>query len=479
MPSTTPITNPMPTLEQQVQQLADGTISSVQLTIELLDRIDATQSTLNAFKLTRREAALEEAAEADRRLANGERAPMLGVPTAVKDDTDLAGYPTAFGCEGAFPNKLEDAALVTKFRAAGAIIVGKTNTPEFGQWPFTEGPGFGVTRNPWSLEHTPGGSSGGAAAAIAAGLLPAAIGSDGAGSVRIPASWTNLVGIKPQRGRISTWPDAEAFCGLTVNGPLARTVADAAFLLDITAGRHDGDIHTPPAPTRPFREAADREPRRLRIALSTRIPFSGVPASLDPEIGAGVERLAEALVNLGHDVVLDEPSYKLVGASFMPRSHHGLRQWWTRVPEPDRLDPRTRGNCRNGLAMEGPVLKLARAYERLLHHQVGAIFNRVDIVLAPTTAQPPLRIGATNGASNWQTDKIVVGACPYAWPWNVLGWPGINVPAGFTTSGLPFGAQLLGPANSEALLISLAAQLEDVERWYAKAPPHAVTTMSR
>lgn len=473
------MTNPMPTLEQQVRQLADGTVTSVQLTTQLLDRIDATQSTLNAFKLTRREAALAEAEQADRRLADGERAPMLGVPTAVKDDTDLAGYPTAFGCEGPFPSKTEDAALVTKLRTAGAIVVGKTNSPEFGQWGFTEGPGFGKTRNPWSLEHTPGGSSGGAAASVAAGLLPAAIGSDGAGSVRIPAAWSHLVGIKPQRGRISTWPEAEAFCGLTVNGPLARTVADAAYLLDVTAGKHEGDLHTPASPGVPFRAAADRDPGRLRIALSTRIPFSGVPASLHPEIRAAVERLAEVLAKLGHEVVTDNPRYGIVGASFMPRSHHGLRDWYRRVPDPSRLDPRTRSNCRNGLPMEGPLLGLARAYERPLQKQLGAIFNRVDVVLAPTTAQPPLRIGATDGKSNWQTDKIVVGACPYAWPWNVTGWPGISVPAGFTTDGLPIGAQLLGPASSEALLISLAAQLEDVERWYEKVPPHAVTASPR
>jgi amidase len=465
--------NPLPTLEQQARSLADGRTTSVALTTEALDRIEASQPTLNAFKLIRREAALAEAARADERLAAGERAPLLGVPTAVKDDTDLAGYPTAFGCDGEFAPKTDDSELVRRFRVAGAIIVGKTNTPEFGQWPFTEAPWFGATRNPWSLDHSPGGSSGGASAAVAAGLIAAAIGSDGAGSIRIPAAWTNLVGIKPQRGRISSWPDAEAFEGLTVNGPLARTVADAAFLLDVTAGQHPGDRHRPPAPATAFRAAVDREPGRLRIALSTRIPFSGPRASLDPEIRTGVERLANTLSDLGHEVVVDDPRYGLIGLSFMPRSHAGLRLWQGRVPDPTLLDARTRENCRNGRAMGGPLLRAARASERLLHLQVGAIFDRVDVVLAPTTAQPPLAIGATDGMSGWQTDKVIIAACPYAWPWNVLGWPAVNVPAGFTGGGLPFGAQLLGPANSEALLISLAAQLESVERWYEKAPPHA------
>jgi amidase len=466
--------NSLPTVVEQAAQLAAGTISSVALTSAALDRIEASQPTLNAFKLIRREAALAEAERADARLAAGERAPLLGVPTAVKDDTDLAGHPTSFGCAGDFPVKTADSELVRRLRLAGAVIVGKTNTPEFGQWPFTEAPWFGVTRNPWSLEHSPGGSSGGAAAAVAAGLVAAALGSDGAGSIRIPASWTNLIGIKPQRGRISTWPDAEAFEGLTVNGPLARTVADAALLLDATTGNHPGDIHQPPAPAEPFLRAADRDPGRLRIALSTRIPFSGPPARLDPQIRAGVERLAETLAGLGHEVVADDPRYGLIGLSFMPRSHAGLRLWHGRVPDPTLLDPRTRENCRNGRALGGPLLRAARGAERLLHRQVGAIFDRVDVVLTPTTALPPLRIGATDGLSGWQTDKAIIAACPYGWPWNVLGWPGISVPAGRTEAGLPFGAQLLGPANSEPLLISLAAQLESVERWPERVAPHAI-----
>jgi amidase len=148
-----------------------------------------------------------------------------------------------------------------------------------------------------------------------------------------------------------------------------------------------------------------------------------------------------------------------------------LRLWHGRVPDPRQLDARTLGNCRNGAAMAGPVLRAARALERPLQRRIGAIFERVDVVLAPTTARPPLRIGATDGLSGWQTDKVIVGACPYAWPWNVLGWPALNVPAGFTSEGLPFGAQLLGPADSEALLISLAAQLEAQERWYEHVPP--------
>ncbi|MDG4865789.1 amidase family protein, partial [Streptomyces sp. T-3] len=203
-------------LAQTARSLADGETSSRAQVEQALARIEASQESLNAFRLVRAEAALAEAEAADKRLAAGERLPLLGVPVAVKDDMDVAGEPTAFGCRGEFPRKTEDAEAVRRLRAAGAVIVGKTNSCELGQWPFTEGPAFGDTRNPWNTRHTPGGSSGGSAAAVAAGLVPAALGSDGAGSVRIPAAWTHLVGIKPQRGRISSMPEPEAFKGITV-----------------------------------------------------------------------------------------------------------------------------------------------------------------------------------------------------------------------------------------------------------------------
>jgi amidase len=460
-------------LRAQATLIADGEASSTELVDAALARIADAQPDLNAFRVVCADAAREQAADADRRRAAGERAPLLGVPVAIKDDMDLAGEATAFGCAGAFAGKTADGEVARRLRAAGAVIVGKTTSPEFGQWPITEGPAFGQTRNPWSLNHTPGGSSGGSAAAVAAGLVPAAMGSDGAGSVRIPAAWTHLVGIKPQRGRVSTWPDAEAFQGLTCNGPLARTVDDAALLLDAVSGAHPGDRHVPDPPAEPFAEAARRaDPGRLRIALSFRIPFSAAPAELDARVRAAVQRLAAALEGLGHDVVEADPSYGLIGATFIPRSMVGLRDWSHRVPDVALLDPRTRHNVALGRWVGGPLLAAARALERPFRARVGRIFERADVVLAPTTAQPPLPIGAIDGLGGWATDKVIVGACPYAWPWNVLGWPGVNVPAGITPDGLPVGAQLLGPEGTEARLIGLAAQLETVERWFDRRPPY-------
>jgi len=444
-------------LETQARQLAEGTVKSVELTRTALDHAAETQPTLNAFRLLRSEAALAEAEAADQRLAAGERLPLLGVPIAIKDDMDLAGAPTAFGCAGEYPAATEDGVLVRNLRAAGAVIVGKTNTPEFGLWPVTEGAAFGITRNPWGLDRTPGGSSGGSAAAVAAGVVAAAVGSDGAGSIRIPAAWSHLVGIKPGRG---TLPTPEAFNGITEWGPLARTAADAALLLDVLAG------------TQRFRAAADRPTGRLRIALSLRTAFMpGVPVRLDPRVRSSVLDVARHLHELGHEIVVTDPDFGLIGLNFLPRSLAGVEDWCVAAPDRALLDFRTSDTGRLGARLAGRALRLSRRTIGHFQRRVGRIFDRVDVVLAPTTATPPLPIGAIDGLSGWRTDRTVMAACPYAWPWNALGWPGMNVPAGLTADGLPVGAQLLGPAGGEERLISLAAQLEPVLGWADRRPP--------
>ncbi|WP_078058594.1 amidase [Mycolicibacter icosiumassiliensis] len=458
-----------PTLTEQLYQLAAGEMTSVDLVRRALHAIDASQSTLNAFRVVFTESALVSAAEADRRRAAGHRAPLLGIPIAIKDDTDIAGVATSFGTSGYVEPAGHDAEVVRRLRAAGAVIVGKTNTCELGQWPFTSGPGFGHTRNPWSRRHTPGGSSGGSAAAVAAGLVAAAIGSDGAGSVRIPAAWTHLVGIKPQRGRISTWPLPEAFNGLTVNGILARTVEDAALVLDAVSGNADGDLHKPP----PMRvsDYVRTAPGQLRIALSTQFPYTGFPARLDPEIRAALERTAEQLRLLGHTVVPGNPDYGLrLSWNFLSRSTAGVWGAANGLRGGVSLDPRTLANMRTGRLLSQAVLRKARAHEAQDQRRVGSIFRIVDVVLAPTTAQPPPLVNTFDDLGSWETDRAMIAACPVTWPWNLLGWPSINVPAGFTSEGLPIGVQLMGPANSDGLLVSLAAELEGINGWAARQP---------
>jgi amidase len=462
----------MPTLTQLLYRLASGRVTSTELVTQSLRRIEASQSTLNAFRVVLTEQALVDAAEADRKRAavrDLSSLPLLGIPIAVKDDVDVAGVPTRFGTSGDIQPAAADAEVVRRLRAAGAVIVGKTNTCELGQWPFTSGPAFGHTRNPWSADHTPGGSSGGSAAAVAAGLVTAAIGSDGAGSVRIPAAWTHLIGIKPQRGRISTWPLPEAFNGITVNGVLARTVTDAALVLDAASGNADGDLHKPEAVK--VSEYVSQAPGPLTVAMSTKFPFPGFGAKLHPEILAAMKRIAGQLEDLGHTVRAADPDYGLrTSWNFLSRSTSGLLDWADRLGPHVTFDKRTMSNMRMGRILSEKILRDARIREAESQRRIGWIFNLADVVLAPTTALPPPRVDDFDRRGGLSTDRAMIRACPVTWPWNLLGWPSINIPAGFTSDGLPIGVQLMGPANSEPLLISLAAALEAVGAWVADQP---------
>src|SRR6476659_9532622 len=458
-----------PTLTQQLFQLASGSVTSEDLVRRSLDAIAASQPTLNAFRVVLAKEALADAVKADRKRRACQELPLLGIPIAVKDDVDVAGVPTRFGTDGYVRRAHQDAEVVRRLKAAGAVIVGKTNTCELGQWPFTSGPAFGHTRNPWSSEHTPGGSSGGSAAAVAAGLVAAAIGSDGAGSVRIPAAWTHLVGIKPQRGRISTWPLPEAFNGITVNGVLARTVTDAALVLDAASGNVPGDLHQPP-PVR-VSDFVAQAPGPLKIAISTKFPYTFFRAKLHPEIRAAMATVAGQLQQLGHTVVAADPDYNLgMSWNFLSRSTSGLLDWVDRLGPNATLDKRTVANTQTGWLLSQNTLRKARVREANSQRRIGWIFNLVDVVMAPTTAQPPPRVTDFDHRGGLSPDRAMIRACPLTWPWNLLGWPSINVPAGFTYGGLPIGVQLMGPANSEPLLISLAAELEALNGWVMRQP---------
>lgn len=455
-------------LAEQAELAASGKVSAKELVEASLARIDEVDGRVGAFRVVRHEAARAEAAEADRRLAAGERLPLLGVPVAIKDDTDLTGETTPFAVLGDHRPATRDGEQVRKLRAAGAIIVGKTRTCEIGLWPFSESPGYGAARNPWKLGFTPGGSSGGSSAAVAAGMVPAAVGSDGAGSIRIPAAWTNLVGIKPQRGRVSGHPHTDPFNGLTVWGPLARTVEDAALLLDVLTGSHPEDVHRLDPPRTPFAEAARKDPGRLRVAVSFKTA-PGVTGRIDPEVRRAVERTARLLTDLGHKVFPADPDYGPVAFGLVARGPAGVADWLDSIPGA-RPEARTEVEARIGRTVGRRLLPLARRMDPYLRRRVGRIFRYADVVLTPTTAQLPSKVGAFDGAGYQKTQSGVAALCPLAWPWNVMGWPGVSVPAGFSADGLPIGAQLLGHDSEEARLISLAAQLQEAERWQDLTP---------
>ena len=457
-------------IARQAELIASGEVSSRELVEVYLERIARLNPRLNAFRVVFAERVRLEADQADaRRGAGGER-PLLGVPMAVKDDIDVAGEVTAFGTNAHGGPARADAEVVRRLREAGSVIIGKTNVPELTLWPFTETATFGATRNPWDGQRAPGGSSGGSAAAVAAGLVGAALGSDGAGSIRIPAAWCGLFGMKPQRGRVSMAPRARPWYGLSVNGVLTRSVADSALFYDVASGAIEADSDRAPAPAVPFVTAAAMPPGPLRLAYSTRVPL-GVISSLDADARRALEETVELLRSLGHQVTERDPEY---GADAIPavivRYLRGTHDDAGALPHPERLERRTRAMARLGGLIPATLLERSLAGEAELARRLNRVFEDHDVLLTPSTATPPPRIGQLQGRGALWTLNAVAGMVPYNGVWNVTGQPAASVPAGFGADGLPRGVQLVGRANDEATLLSLAGQLEAERPWAQQRP---------
>jgi amidase len=444
-------------LARHAELIAAGELSSRELTELFLGRIARLDPLLNAFRVVLGEQALAQADQADGRRRAGDHRPLLGVPVAVKDDVDVAGQVTAYGCDHDPPRAAVDAEVVARLRTAGAVIIGKTQVPELMATPFTESPTFGVTRNPWAPHRTSGGSSGGSATAVAAGLASAALGSDGAGSVRIPAAACGLFGLKPQRGRIPTAPDVDPFRGLTVFGPITRTVADAARLYDAVT---DGP---------PLTEAARADPGRLRIAVSLGLPPLGV--SPDAEQRGAVASTAEALHGLGHAVSEDEFDWGMtIGNRVLARFLRGIGDRAIELGRRDRLSRRARGLARIGTTVPSRLADAATAAAASDARRLNRVFERADVVLTPIFTRRPPRVREFDGRGGVRTLVGMVRLTPYAAAFNHTGQPAVAVPAGFTGDGFPLGVQLVGPPDSEARLVSLAAQLEQARAWPTHRP---------
>ena len=459
-------------IARQAELIAAGELSSRELVELCLRRIEAAQPRLNAFRTVLAERALLEAGQADARRGAGGDRPLLGVPIAVKDDIDVAGEVTALGSNAYGEAAVADAEVVRRLRAAGAVIIGKTNVPELCVWPFTESATFGVTRNPWDAQRAPGGSSGGSAVAVAAGLVGAALGSDGAGSIRIPAAWCGLFGLKPQRGRVSLAPRRRAWNGLSVNGVLTRRVADTALFHDVASGATDVDEDRAPPPPVPFAQAAATPPGRLRIAYSAKIP-AGALAKLDHDGERAFNETVELLRSLGHELTEREPDYGLgVATGLIPRYVYGIYEDAREMAHPERLERRTKGMARLG-ALSRPLFERAVAGEREFAQRLNQIFDDHDVLLTPATATGPPRIGQLEGRGALWTLNAIAGRVPYNGVWNVTGQPAASVPAGFGADGLPRGVQLVARANDESTLLSLAAQLEAERPWAQAHPPES------
>ncbi len=458
---------------EQAQLVRDGELSARELVEAALARIERRDPALGAFVHLCPERAL---AEADA-IGSGDPRPLCGVPIALKDLLSATdGLPTSEGTS-AFGDWVadHDSAHVRRLREAGAIVVGKTNTPELGLRPVTENARYGPTRNPWAASLSAGGSSGGSAAAVAAGMVALADGSDMGGSIRIPASCCGLVGLKPSRGRVSIGPDfGDIGAGVPVDSVLTRTVLDTATALDAIAGCEPGDRHHAPRPTTSFVQATRRAPGRVPIRVALGAPL-GVPVDGEPR--AAARRAAQALADLGHDVRDGTPDWddEAFPASW-ERFATGTLQHVVRVVErlhgrsvdPQRLEPATRG----WLIESAPVALVdhLEAAERLwaFTRRVLSSWPDGSVLVTPTLTRLPAAVGGLESRAGVTDDAVRFSTLVRIW--SVTGQPAISLPIHETADGVPVGVQLVGPPGRDDLLLALAAQLEQSVGWRPHRP---------
>ena len=394
--------------------------------------------------------------------------PFTGVPMLVKDLNETAGVRTTFSSR-AFANYVptNDAAVVRRMKDAGFVIIGKSNTPEFGITAVTESDLNGACRNPWDLSRTPGGSSGGAASAVAAGVLPLAHGSDGGGSIRIPAACCGLFGLKPSRGRVSPAPFVSGSLELSQSGPISATVRDAAAFLDVLAGYEPGDAHWAPPPERPFLDEVGADPGRLRIAFTAE---PAVPHPVDPALVGVARAAADALAALGHDVVEATPPWVDEGALSAFAKLWQLTPALYPVDDLSQLMPINRSLAEAARETSSVVFAHAVGALQRAARRIVAFWDDVDIVLTPALAMAPPKIGWVFEPSDpWEQFARGGQFTPFTPIVNVTGQPAAAVPFA-VVDGLPAGVQMIGPPAGEALLIRLASQLEAAHPWAERLP---------
>ncbi|MDH6097802.1 amidase [Anabaenopsis sp. FSS-46] len=439
-------------------------LSPLELVELYLNRIEQFNPQLGSyFTVTAEQAIADAQAKTEILTTTSELPPFFGVPISIKDLNAVAGVPCTYGSPALLQNIPNyDDGVVTRIKQAGFIILGKTATSELGSFPYTEPTGFPPARNPWNLEYTPGGSSGGAAAAVAAGLCAIAQGSDGGGSIRGPAACCGLVGIKPSRGRVTHAPVGSPVAGLGTNGPIARTVADAAALLDVMSGYVTGDPYWLPDPQTSFLAATTEKLSNLRIAFSTSIHPLG---SADANCQQGVMQTVELLAQLGHTI--EEKSLDLSGLVEPFQTVWQGAVAASRIP-PEALQPVNRFLF-SRIGSVGEYLR-AVSQMQILARQIVAFLDTVDVLVLPVYLRSPIRVGEWADLTPEETfQKIIhwVAPCPAA---NATGQPAIAIPVGFDANGLPMSVQLVGKPAAESTLITLAAQLEAANPWIQHRP---------
>jgi amidase len=466
---------------RQAELVRAGELSSRELVEASLAAIDRLNGDLNAVVTLCAERALEEADA----VGSGDERPLAGVPILIKDLVAFTeGVRTTCGMAALddwVPTR--DAAIVRRLRDAGAIIVGKTNLPEMGILPVSEPDRFGPARNPWDTSRTPGGSSGGSAAAVASGMVALAHANDGGGSIRIPASCCGLVGLKPSRGRISLAPElAELVSGFVIEGVVSRDLRDTALSLDILAGYEPGDPYWAADPSAPFVDALAREPGSLRVAFTTASP-NGVP--VDADCVAATRETAELLESLGHQVSevtieADEgyvENFVKVWIGGLEAELNTLSRVSGHQIDPDRLEPLSRQMYDIAKAITATDYLGALEWLHDYSRQIVSMWSGIDVLLTPTLAKPPIEIGALRPKEGEQPIQMLMNAAewvPFTPVWNVTGQPAISLPLHESAAGLPIGVQLVGSPAGEELLLSLSAQLEQARPWAERRPALAV-----
>jgi amidase len=457
------------------QMVRSGELSATDLVKESLERIEELNPALNAFVDVDGERALQTAAE----IGPGDERPFAGVPVAIKNNRPVAGLRLTYGCSLLERNMCDyDHNVTRRLRAAGFVIVGTTTLPEYGILPTTEARVFGPTRNPWDLGRTPGGSSGGAAAAVASGMVPVAHGNDGGGSIRIPAACCGLVGLKPSRGRVSVAPEL-GDSSLGIDGMLTRSVADTAAILDVLAGYEPGDATWAPPPSEPFALAAGRDPGRMRIAFSLQTPTAG--AELDPECARGAQEAAELLRSLGHEVVEVDPPWRLEGLSelfgMVFSSQISLSVAYSarvagKMPEEGDMEPMSWAifsmvRKLGTIEAQAAVVRLQSFARSLVSWLAG-----YDALLTPALAERPLPLGTLDTFAENPMETFTRSGLftPYTPVFNATGQPAVALPLYEGRDGLPLAVQIVGSPAGEERLLALASQLEAALPWAERRP---------
>lgn len=429
----------------QAEAMRAGRISSRELTEATLRALDRENPKLNAIVEVLADEAISQADDADRRRGQGEDGPLLGVPIAVKNEHDIVGHVTAQGSRAITHVATADSEIVQRLRASGMPMVATTTLPELAAFGFTESDAYGVTHNPRDLERTPGGSSGGSAALVAAGAVGIATASDGAGSIRIPAACCGVPGFKPTQGRM---PGSGGWYDMSTQGCLTQRLADAALFLD-TFGDFGGELQS----------AAAQPPSQLRIGVTMAGAAATRMAPIEPAVNDANRRAADVLADLGHDVREVDLRYGAAAKALTARYLGGIRQSTTEVDEPMLLQRNTRGMATLGRAFPPPVIRAAtRAGQRwgeTVHERLG-----VDVLLTPVMTGVAPEIGRFAGRNGLQTILAMNAFYPYTAQWNHAGLPAVSVPAGTDDGGRPLAVQLIGQRRGDALLMALAAQAE-------------------